>query len=176
MENVIDQKAISSKSKCRSRREWFPNKTRLVKKTPTKWKTKQNKRHKTLKLVFLKKAAFSGEWKQVEKYLCEAFCKDRSLQTDLAALSALSPNAIEYNYAKSISKATQRFFLWGFLGQERKQCDRKVFRSGSCACLPSNCSETVNLCVVFQDFTLQNHSLCGLNCYTFKLTTSKSVV
>lgn len=133
-------------------------------------------KNKTLKLAFLKKAAFSGEWKHVEKYLCEAFCKDYSLQTDLAAVSAHSPNAIQYNYVKSISKATQRSFLWGFLGQERKQCDRKVFRSGSCACLASNCSETVNLCVVFQDFTLQNHSLCGLNCYTFKLTTSKSAV
>lgn len=32
MENVIDQKAISSEPKCRSRREWFPNKTSLVKK------------------------------------------------------------------------------------------------------------------------------------------------
>lgn len=32
------------------------------------------------------------------------------------------------------------------------------------------------LCIVFQDFTLQNHSLCALNCYTFKLTTSQSAV
>lgn len=46
-----------------------------------------------------------------KKYLCEAFCKDYSLQTHLAALSALSPNAIEYNYVKLISKATQRVFL-----------------------------------------------------------------
>lgn len=111
-----------------------------------------------------------------KKYLCEDFCKDYSLQTHLAALSALSPNAIEYNYVKLISKATQRGFFWGFLGQERKQCNRKVFKSGSCACLASNCSETVNLRVVFQDVTLQNHSLCALNCYTFKLTTSESAV
>lgn len=119
-------------------------------------------------------------WKKTQKHLCEAFCKDYSLQTDLAALSALSPNAIEYNYVKSISKTTQSwvvfFLFWGFLGQERKLCDTKVFRSGSCACLASNCSETVNLCVVFQGFTLQNHSLCALNSYTFKLTTSKSAV
>jgi len=103
MENVIDQKAISSNSKCRSRREWFPNKTSLGKKTLKK------KKKPTLKLAFLKKAAFSGDWKHAKKkknQLCEVFCKDYSLQADLAALSALSPNAMEYNYVKSISKAT----------------------------------------------------------------------
>lgn len=46
-----------------------------------------------------------------KKYLREDFCKDYSLQTALAALSALSPNAVEYNYVKSISKTTQRGFF-----------------------------------------------------------------
>lgn len=53
---------------------------------------------------------------------------------------------------------------------------RKVFTSGGCtACFLI----VVNLSTffpVYQDFTLQNHSQCALNCYTFKLTTSQSAV
>lgn len=45
--------------------------------------------------------------------------------------------------------------------------------------LPACLLIVVNLPIffqVYQDFTLQNHSQCVLNCYTFKLTTSQSVV
>lgn len=103
MENVFDQKAISSESKCSSRREWFPNKTSLVKKKRKKKKKKPNHPNTCFpqKTSILRRLKACGK-----KYLCEAFCKDYSLQTHLAALSALSPNAIEYNYVKSISKAT----------------------------------------------------------------------
>lgn len=75
-------------------------------------KKKRRKEQTTLKLAFLQKSSVLRTLKACgKKYLCEAFCKDYSLQTHLATLSALSPNAIEYNYVKSISKATQRVFF-----------------------------------------------------------------